>query len=329
MRSRRLFLQQAGLMAAGLMINPSNIFGRSSIAARGGTNTLTQIGLQLYTLRDQLAKDVKGTISQVAKIGYNHVETFSSYPGAGKPTDFWGLDAKGLKALLKQNNLPTHSGHYQLNDFLTRGNGNDEALKAQLEVAHTLGQEYLVVPVPPAKLWDKMTGADYQFMAAQLNKAGDLAKKAGIKIGYHNHYWEFKQQADVKKSGYDVLLSETNAALVHFELDIFWATKAGADPISLFSKYPGRFAMWHVKDIDKSAPETIVGGDNDSKSAMQILPHAKFAEVGTGLIDFKKIFAKASEAGAKYAFVEQDQITIDHFKSIEESYTYVKKSLLK
>ena len=323
MSSRRIFMQQAGLIAAGLMINPSDIF------SRGNANTVRKIGIQLYTLRNQLGTDVKGTIAKVAQTGYTHVETYYGYKGPKQEEQFWGLDPKGLKALLKANNLVTHSGHYQLDEYLTRGNGKDEALKVQLEIAASLGQEYLVVPVPPHALWDKLTSDDYKFIAAQLNKAGELAKKSGLKVGYHNHYWEFKQQPDTKLSGYEIMLKETDASLVSFELDLFWAVKAGSDPVTLFKKYPGRFAMWHVKDIDKSATGKITGGDEDKKSAMEILPGVKFAEVGTGAVDFKDIFANASVAGVKYAFVEQDQISIDPFVSIKKSYDYVKGNLLK
>jgi sugar phosphate isomerase/epimerase len=323
MSTRRQFMQQAGLVAAGLLVHPSGIF------ARNRENTVRTIGIQLYTLRDELVKDVKSTIAKVAKTGYKHVETFYGYKGPEQEDQFWGLDAKGLKALLKSNNLLTHSGHYQLNDYLTKGNGKDEALKVQLDIAAELGQQYLVVPVPPMGIWDKMTGADYQFMAEQLNKAGELAKASNIKIGYHNHYWEFKQQADVNTSGYEVLLKETEAALVSFELDLFWAVKANIDPVTLFKKHPHRFAMWHVKDIDKTATEKIAGGDADHLTAEQILPKVKFAEVGTGAVNFKEIFANASTAGLKYAFVEQDKIDIDPFTSIKKSYDYVSKSLLK
>jgi sugar phosphate isomerase/epimerase len=323
MNSRRLFMQQAGLIAAGLMINPSDIF------SRGNANTISKIGIQLYTLRDQLGKDVKGTIGKVAQTGYAHVETYYGYKGPKQADQFWGLDPKGLSALLKANKLPTHSGHYQLDEFLTRGNGKDEALKVQIDIAAELGQEYLVVPVPPHALWDKLTSADFKFMAAQLNKAGELAKKSGLKVGYHNHFWEFRQLADVKTTGYEIMLKETEAALVSFELDLFWAIKAGSDPIALFKKYPGRFAMWHVKDIDKSATAKITGGDADHKSSMEILPTVKFAEVGSGAVDFKTIFADASTAGVKYAFVEQDQISIDPFVSIKKSYDYVTSNLLK
>lgn len=322
MSSRRIFMQQAGLIAAGLMLNPSDIFSRSR------ANTVTKIGIQLYTLRDQLTKDVKDTIQKVAKTGYDHVETYYGYGGPKEPATFWGLDPKALKALLAENKLTTHSGHYQLNDFLTRGNGSDEALKAQLEIAATLGQKYLVVPVPPMNLISKLTGADFQFMATQLNKAGELAKKSGLKVGYHNHFWEFKQLPDVKGTGYDILLKETDPSLVVLELDIFWAEKSGIDPVALFKAHPGRFAMWHVKDIDKSAAGKITGPGEDEKGMKDLMSEIKFAEVGTGTVDFKKIFANASEAGVKYAFVEQDQITIDPFVSIKKSYDYVKSNLL-
>jgi sugar phosphate isomerase/epimerase len=323
MSSRRIFMQQAGLIAAGLMINPSGIFSRSR------ENTVRKIGIQLYTLREQLAKDVKNTIQKVAQTGYNHVETFYGYKAPDQKDQFWGLDPKGLKALLKQNNLATYSGHYQLNDYLTRGNGNDEALKVQIGIASELGQKYLVVPVPPLALWDKLTADDYKFMAEQLNKAGEEARKSDLKVGYHNHFWEFRQQPDVNTTGYEIMLKGTDPSLVTFELDLFWAVKAGVDPVTLFKQHPGRFAMWHVKDIDKSATEKIAGGDNDHKTSIEILPKVKFAEVGTGAVDFKSIFANASVAGVKYAFVEQDQISIDPFESIKKSYGYVKNNLLK
>jgi sugar phosphate isomerase/epimerase len=283
----------------------------------------------LYTLRDQLAKDVKGTIAKVAEIGYNHVETFYGYKERGQKEQFWGLDPKGLKALLKEHRLVTHSGHYQLNDFLTRGNGNDEALKAQLEIAAELGQQYLVVPIPPLSLWDKLTADDYKFIAEQLNKAGEEARKQGMRVGYHNHFWEFRNQPDVNATGYEIMLKGTDPSMVTFELDLFWAIKSGVNPVALFKQYPGRFSMWHVKDIDKTAQEKIAGGANDKKTSMEILPKVKFAEVGTGAVDFKDIFANASIAGVKYAFVEQDQISIDAFDSIKKSYGFVKSNLLK
>jgi sugar phosphate isomerase/epimerase len=322
MQTRRSFLQQAALAAAALAIPPAHLFaaGKRSAIPR-------KLGIQLYTLRDELSKDVKGTIAKVAQAGYQQVETFYSYEGAG--SSFWGLSTAQFNALLKQHNLTTPSGHYQLNDFLTKGKGDDSALKAQLDIAAGAGQEYFVVPIPPLYLWDQypVPVDDYKFVAAQLNKAGELAKKSGLKVGYHNHFWEFRKLPGGKETAYDILLNETDPALVAFELDLFWAEKAGQTPASLFKKAPGRFPMWHVKDMDKTATASVP--DTVGVRIQDIENDIKFAEVGTGSINFNEIFANAATAGVKYLFVEQDRITIDPFESIRKSAAYVKKNLIK
>ncbi len=322
MVNRKVFMQQAAIIAAGMMLPVSDLFGMPKLDK-------TKIGLQLYTLRDDLEKNAKETIEKIAKIGFAHVETFHPYAGPGKKELFWGQDAKGFKNLLTENNLVSHSGHYQINDFLTAGNGNNEALKLQLEAAAIIGQQYFVVPVPPPALWDKMTIDEYKFMAAQLNEAGEQAKKYYIKMAYHNHFFEFRKLAN-GSTGYDILLAETDKSNVFFELDLFWAVKSGIDPIAMFKKHPGRFPMWHIKDIDKATTATITGGAMDEKPTMDILKSVKFAEVGTGTIDFKKIFTAAPTAGLQYFFVEQDGIYMpDHFKSIKESFDYIKTNLSK
>lgn len=322
MQSRRSFIQQAALVAAGLAIQPTHLL------AGGKSKAIpSKLGIQLYTLRDELSKDVKGTIAKVAQAGYQQVETFFNYQGAN--SNFWGLSTSEFKALLKQHKLTTPSGHYQLSDFLTKGNGDDSALKAQLDISAAAGQEYFVVPIPPLYLWDKypVPVDDYKFVAAQLNKAGELAKKSNLKMAYHNHFWEFRKLPDGQDTAYDILLKETDPSLVFFELDLFWAEKAGHSPVSLFKKAPGRFPMWHVKDMDKNASKPVP--DNEAVSIQNMQDDIKFAEVGTGSINFKEIFANASTAGVKYLFVEQDKITIDPFESISKSAAYVKKNLMK
>ena len=321
--SRRSFLQQTGLIAAGMMLP-------GCISKATGNKALPEkIGLQLYTLRDQLAKDPKGTLAKVAAIGYNEVETFYGYEGPADKGLFWGLTPKELGAVLKQHNLVTPSGHYQLNDYLTRGNGKDDALAPQIRLATELGQQYFVVPVLPLSLWDKQLGADdYKFMAAQLNKAGELCKAANMKIGYHNHFWEFKKLSDSSSTGYEIMLKETDPSLVTFELDLFWAEKAGHDPIALFKEAPGRFFAWHVKDMDKNNTGSLTAAGTENKTSAELLSGVTFAEVGTGSINFKKIFAQAQLAGVKHLFVEQDKITIDPFTSVTESYNYLKNVLL-
>src|SRR5690606_7877541 len=112
---------------------------------------------------------------------------------------FWGLDPATLSARLHENGLKTHSGHYDLAEFLTPDNGDEETLKRYIDAAAQLGQRYLIAPIPPLLLIDKLTADDYRFMADQLNKGGEIAAKSGLKIGYHNHFWEFRTLADGKK----------------------------------------------------------------------------------------------------------------------------------
>lgn len=323
MLARRKFIKQSSLALAA-MASGSHLLTACSKRPQD-----EKIGLQLYTMRDELAANPKQTLMKIANIGYGHVETFYDYgteKGAGK---YWGLSTADLKSVLADNNLQTYSGHYQLNSFLTMGMGQDDELKQQAEIAVKLGQKYLIVPVPPMNLIDKLSLPDFQFMAEQLNKGGEYCKSLGLKIGYHNHFWEFRTFGEEKKTGYEILLTQTDPDLVAFELDMFWAVKSGAHPMDLFEKYPKRFEMWHVKDIDKSKPEVIVGEGQDSIPSMDILQHIKFAEVGTGMIDYKEIFKKTDQAGLKHFFVEQDGIYIDnHFESIRSSFNYIKNNLI-
>ncbi|RAJ87902.1 sugar phosphate isomerase/epimerase [Chitinophaga dinghuensis] len=321
--SRRSFLQQTGLMAAAMMLP-------GAVSAFAKDNGLPKkVGIQLYTLRDLLDKNAKETLISVAKIGYREVETYYGYqPGdAGK---FWGLTVKELKAILKSLDLVSPSGHYGLNHFLTKGNGKDDELKAQVEYAAELGQKYFVVPALPFPEWDTPPTADYyKFVADQLNKAAEYCKKSGLHVAYHNHFWEFKPLTDAPGTGYDIMLKNTDKSSVFFELDLFWAIKSGFDPVKLFAQAPGRFFALHVKDIDKAKQEVLVSPANADKKAMELLSMASFADVGSGAVDFKRILAKAPAAGVKHLYVEQDRITTEPYQSITNSYNYVKNTLLK
>ncbi|UKT63427.1 sugar phosphate isomerase/epimerase family protein [Pedobacter mucosus] len=324
MNNRRAFLKNTAVLSGALLLSKSSFSFNNILIER----KISEVGLQLFTIREALTKDVKSSIKNVSSIGYKHVETFYGYAkGAGEPK-FWGLTVKELKTLLNDNQLKTYSGHYQLNDFLTKGNGEDSALKYQIEIAATLGQKYLIVPIPPLTIWDKMKAEDFQYMASQLNKAAEIAKKSGIKIGYHNHFWEFRTLADGNK-GYDILLKETDPKLVSFEMDLFWVKKSGIKPEDYFAKYPHRFPMWHVKDMDKNNTAVITGGALDQKPSMEILKGISYAEVGSGNINYAEIFKHQEESGLQHIFVEQDVITKDPFVSIKESFDYVKNSLLK
>jgi sugar phosphate isomerase/epimerase len=323
MNQRRSFIKNAALLSGALLLpKASDVFAGELYEYK----KIKNVGLQLYTIREELTKDVKSSIKKVADIGYAHVETFYGYTKESPSPKFWGLDVKELKTLLDDHNLKTYSGHYQLNDFLTKGNGDDSALKYQIDLAAALGQNYLVVPVPPFTLVDSLQASDFHYMAEQLNKAAELCAKSKIKIGYHNHFWEFRTLADGKK-GYDILLDETGKNVV-FEMDLFWIQKSGINPDDYFKKYPKRFPMWHVKDMDKANTSVIVGKELDQQKSMQILQGISYTEVGSGGINFSEIFKHKGESGLKHIFVEQDIIKIDPFASIQQSFTYVSQSLI-
>ena len=282
------------------------------------------MGLQLYTLRDMLDQDPTETLKTVAKIGYKHVETFGVDAEAGA---FWKLPIAELKKVLDDNDLKTHSGHYDLSKYLKRGLEEQENIEKYIEIAHELGQSYIIAPVTPMDDLNNLQPEDYQYAAEQLNKFGEMAKKAGIRVGYHNHFWEFRSFANGTK-GLDILLSFTDPELVDFELDLFWAEKAGFSPQSYFEKYPGRFPMWHLKDMDKKYPDPVVGGDYDKTEFQDIMKQVRYTEVGSGSIDFTRIEGYAEKSGLKYAFVEQDDIYIPNkFESIKKSLDYVSQHL--
>jgi sugar phosphate isomerase/epimerase len=289
MPTRRNFLRQSSLLTASLFISKKDWFFEPQ-----------KIGLQLYTLRNEMGKDAKGTLAKVAAQGYKTVETFGY--GNGK---WFGMNAAELRAELKSHGLTTPSGHtFPASVFLQ--SGWEEKWKPAVVDAKAVGQEYIVIPWMEEQFRTDIN--NFKKMAAVLNKAAEICKQTGIKLAYHNHDFEFAPLAGT--NGYDVLLKETDPKLVFFEMDIYWVSKAGKDPLAFFSKYPGRFAMWHVKDMDNT-------------------PKKNFTEVGSGVIDFKKIFTHTKQSGMKYFFVEQDQCPGAPLDSTAKSIAYLKKNIVK
>jgi len=257
------------------------------------------VGLQLYSLRDQLPTDVHGYIAKVAAAGYKEVEPF----GYSKQNGFWGLDAKAFSDLLKQNGLITPSAHFGMDQYFVEGKTDD--LEAYIEAANITGMSYVIIPSINGEV---LKSADqFKQVAEKMNKAAELCKKSGLKLGYHNHNFEWKPVDGT--TFYDVVLKETDPALVHMEMDIYWVVRAGQDPVQLFQQHPGRFALCHLKDMDK---------DN----------HNLNTEIGNGTIDFKKILSYKKLAGLKHFIVEQENYTnIDPIVSITKSADYVKNVL--
>jgi sugar phosphate isomerase/epimerase len=222
---------------------------------------------------------------------------------------FYGMSRADFASLLRKNGLKMPSGHYMLgatplNGSYPKGTILHDWQKA-VDDAAAIGQQYMVCAFLMPE--ERKTIDDYKRIADNFNKAGETCGKAGIQFCYHNHNFEF-QPLDGQLP-YDVLLGNTDADLVKMEMDIYWVTKAGQHPLALFDRHPGRFPLWHVKDMDNT-------------------PRQFFTEVGNGVIDFKRIFAKAKEAGMKHFFVEQDICPGDPFDSITTSLHNLKTKIL-
>ena len=290
MTHRRDFLKQAGVLAVAAYAQPGSLLAAP---------TPYKAGLQLYSLRDYIGQDAKGVLAKVAKAGYQEVETYGYSPDK----HFWGLKPTEFKAVLASNGLTTPSGHYDLGAYLR---GGDEAqLSTTIAAARACGQQYLIVPYLDEKL--RATPADFQAIAAKLNKAGTRCKDAGLRLGYHNHDFEFKSVGGTTL--YDALLKETDPSLVDFELDIYWVVRAGQDPSQLIKAHPRRFPLWHIKDMDKAKPDLNT-------------------EVGSGSIDYRSLMAYASTAGLRHAIMEQENFAQDAYQSIAQSAAYMRKNLL-
>ena len=285
MTTRRELLKQMAWMTAGTFLM------KDALALNDVKNK--KVGVQLYTIRDAIAKDPKGSLKQIADLGFGEVENFG-YNGK-----FFGMDANAYKTLLGDLGMTAPSGHYMYVNIL-------KGWEKAAEDAKAIGQDYMVLAylLPP----ERKSIDDYKKIAENLNKAGEICKQAGIQLCYHNHEFEFETLNG--QLPFDVLTNETDAGLVKIELDLYWATVAGQDPIGLFKKHKGRIALWHVKDMDKT-------------------PKKNFTEVGNGVIDFSSIFKNAKTSGMKHFFVEQDVCPGSPFDSIKQSIGYIKSNLIK
>jgi len=243
-------------------------------------------GLALYTVRDDMGKDAESTLQKVADAGYAYIEAAGYKEGK-----FYGMSPADFNKTLSKIGLTpvsTHQGGLTLE--------NVDQMIADVKAA---GFEYFVIPVPPLGYFKSgakgmsMEG-DIAYLAQFFDSVGEKCKAAGLKLLYHNHDFEFKKD----ENGIvpiEYFLENCNPEYVNFQMDLYWVTKAGADPIAYFEKYPGRFKIWHVKDMDKEG---------------------KFAPVSKGTIDFGKILAKKDLSGMLYYMVEQDK-TFDGQKPLE------------
>lgn len=293
MPSRRTFITQAGALASVALL-PSAFQPRPRY----------KLGLQLYTMRAAMARDLDDTLKRVAAMGYEEVETYGFDPEAIR---YYGLAASAFAQRLRDHGFTAPSGHYDLNRYA--GSPVDDLQRYVdrcIEGARVLGQRYITWPLvdPPFRTTD-----GFKTVAERLNLAGGQIKKAGLQLAYHNHDFEFVEQNG--QIGYDIILRETDPALVKLQMDLYWIARGSKlTPNEWFKRAPGRFVMWHVKDMHRTSRD--------------------YTEVGNGTIDFTRIWPDASLAGLQHFFVEQGgNFTHDPFRSVADSAEYVKRVLLK
>lgn len=277
MNRRRFLSTAAGISAAGL----AGMSGISTGYAASGGN-IKNIGIQLYTIRKMMAENMEASLARVAEVGYKEVEFF----------DYYGRKASDVKGMLNQNGLVSPSIHVDLAELY-----GDE-LKKLIDYSSELDQKYITLA------WfqeaDRQTLDQFKSYVDLFHHVGGECKKAGITFAYHNHEFEFQPIDGVEP--YDLFLENVPTDLLTMEMDLYWITSAGRNPLEYFKKHPGRFHMCHIKD--RSAAGEMV-------------------DVGDGILDFNKFLSKASDAGFEHFFAEHDQ-PADEEKMMVTSYNSMK-----
>ena len=298
MTKRREFIKTSAYVAAASLILPATACTTGSkkeetaeapseaapVAAAGKMG----VGIQIYSVRNQLKEDFAGTLKKVAEIGYDLIEAY----GLGLDGKFLGqhtaADVRKMIDDLGMKLIATHCGYFKPEDA-----------SKMIDAAKAAGLEYLIVPGIPHSETPDLDG--WKNVADVFNKVGEQCSAAGLKFGFHNHAGEFKEVEG--QIPMDILISGTDADKVCFEADLFWVTKGGHDPVELIKKYPGRIKLFHVKDMAEDGEGTTVGQGN---------------------IDFKTIFEVGKQNGLENYFIE-DERTDDPFANIKADYDYISK----
>jgi len=276
MNTRREFLIKSGLFAAGAFVLPSCAFASEKTIG---------YGVQLYSFRDEMAKDAKATLAKIAALGFKKIESARSGKGL-----YYGLSPKEMKDTCDALGMTLTSGHVAL----------DDNFQQTMEQAVASGQEYLICSSMPSK---GQTVDNYKKVAEQFNTAGEACQKLGLKFGYHNHEYEF--EAENGTVLYDVLMDRTQADLVHMELDLGWVIVGGKDPLDYFKKYPGRFPLWHLKDMNMAKKEST--------------------EFGKGSLDIKTMMANQEASGVEHIFIEQEEYASTPAESMQHNMEFLKE----
>jgi sugar phosphate isomerase/epimerase len=269
---RRDFLKTASMLTSGLAMGiiSSKIMGCKTPSIKASSIN-ENFGLQLYTLRDDLPKDPKGILQQVASFGYKQIESYEGPQGM-----FWGMKNTEFKDFLGGLGMQMIASHCNINQDFER----------KADEASAIGVKYLIAPyLGPQKELDF-----YKKAAERFNQCGNICKQRGIRFAYHNHDYSFKPVENELPQ--DVMMQMTDKDLVDYEMDIYWVVTAGQDPISWFNKYPDRFRLCHVKDRMKNAPAS----EGNASTTL-----------GNGVINFPEILDVARKKGMQYFIVEQEK----------------------
>jgi sugar phosphate isomerase/epimerase len=272
--NRRSFLGHMGAGVAAAAVGTARLHAQQ--------HRIERLGMQLYTVRDAMAKDFDGTLEKVAGLGYKEVE-FAGY---------FNKSPQEVKAALAKHGLTSPSTHIGY-DLLT------DKFPQVIEDSRTIGHAFIVNPWIDDTIRNQ-PGA-WKRAAETFNRAGEMAKKAGLQFAYHNHHFEFVPVEG--KAPLDLILETCDPALVKIELDLCWAAAAGQDPVAWFRRYPGRFPMVHVKGLKRIPPDAAKW--TTAPNIKELLPDV--SDVGPGPIDWARIFSHAKEAGIQHYFVEHDQ----------------------
>lgn len=251
-------------------------------------------GLQLYSLREDFKKDVPGTLDKVKALGVKEVEIATTYTYS--PEEY--------RKMLEQRGLVPISGHFQYGDL-------KKDVAAQIKIAKTIGLKYMVVPWIPHNIAD-FTEDDVHHAAADFNQWGEVMKKEGITFGYHPHGYEFRPSKD-GGTMFDLLMKETKPEFVTFEMDVFWVTHPGKNPVKLLEQYPARWQLMHLKDMRKGAPTGFYTGH---------APLTDDVPLGTGQIDWPAVLSTAAKVGVKHYFIEDESPTVE--EALPQSLAYLR-----
>jgi len=283
MLTRRQFVENSAAGAVAFALHPA------AFAKAAGR----PLGVQLYTVRSLVANDLPGTLAAIRKIGYDNVEAFAAQ---------YKMSAKDLRAAILDAGLTVPSAHFGYDGF-----------ESKFDYAKELGVECMICSMIPKTVADSAEG--YKRAAEQYNKWGEQARKMGLRFGFHNHDVEFRPYGSV--TGFDVLMQNTDPALVQWQMDCYWVAEAGRDPVAMLRRYGHRMMSLHLKDRKPGVPTSFDTGPDA----------AHFTEVGEGTLDWPAILRLAAEDHIPYMFVEQDQTDRPPLESLAISYRNLVKFL--